>query len=158
MKWGFYCGLIVAFSIILMFSAPIMIIFLPIALGATQSATSLGKLHSLLYFIGISKVYSTEYLVPEIIKTSFVRGMGYTIVFAIVGWPCWWHSGINIWPWCSQIFRLFYWSRNGALRTVTFLLWDWRLLFFILHACHGVLCCGSDGNRSLWNCAERTWF
>ena len=83
MKWGAVCGIIALFSLMAMFTVLSLVIFFPISLAVAQSATSLGTLHSMLGFIGHAKGHQTDYLMPEILKTSIVRGIGNGISFGI---------------------------------------------------------------------------
>jgi hypothetical protein len=89
LKWSIYCALIAILSLVAMFMVPALIIFAPVSLAAAASAHSLGTLHSMLRVIGLADGYRTDYLISEIIKTSFVRGMAFAIIFAIVALVLW---------------------------------------------------------------------
>ncbi|MBU2981689.1 GrpB family protein [Lentibacter algarum] len=84
MKWGFAIGGIALLSAATIFISPMMIIILPLCVSVSNSAYTLGTQHSMLGYLGLAKGFTTEALLTEIIKTSFVRSIGYSVVFAII--------------------------------------------------------------------------
>ena len=85
MKWNFICGVIVFVCIAGVFTTPLFLVFIPFALAAAHSATSLGSLHSMLVYVNLAKEFDTELLPEEILKTSIVRAAGYLVAIGVTG-------------------------------------------------------------------------
>ena len=83
-RLGFYGVLATVLAILAAFTAPVMIIFVPLTIAFTNTANTLTNLHSLLGFIGVARRQKLEYLISEVIKISVMRGLSSLLASALV--------------------------------------------------------------------------
>ena len=83
-RLGFYGVLATVLAILAAFTAPVMIIFVPLTIAFTNTANTLTNLHSLFGFIGVARRQKLEYLISEVIKISVMRGLSSLLASALV--------------------------------------------------------------------------
>lgn len=83
-RLGFYGVLATVLAVLAAFTAPVMIIIVPLTIAFTNTANTLTNLHSLLGFIGVARRQRLEYLISEVIKISVMCGLSSLLASALV--------------------------------------------------------------------------
>lgn len=83
-RLGFYGVFATMAAVLAAFTAPVMIVFVPLTIAFTNTANTLTNMHSLLGFIGVARRQTLDYLVSEVIKISMMRGLASLLVSLLV--------------------------------------------------------------------------